>query len=130
MTALLVEARITLSNAAAVMEILCGELASLCKVRSADANARILCFDLGRAHLCTTDNDLLMRVEANDLVACHAIEMLLEGHLAQIDGVRQPTLLWVKAQKEPFAALASYSTAPQVLPAPRIRGLNVKKTPS
>lgn len=83
----LMEARITLPNPGMAVEFLCRELASICNVISADGNTHILRFDASRALLRAAGNDLLLRVEAEDLVACHAIEVVLEGHLAQIDWV-------------------------------------------
>lgn len=126
MTARLVEARIRLANASAIIEVLCRRLAPLCTVISADASTRILSFEAGRALLRTAGNDLLLRVEANDLTTCHAIEVLIEGNLAEIRDVHRTVLLWIPAEKAPFAALTNYSAVARALPAPRFHDEGAK----
>ena len=63
-------------------------------------------FEIGSTILKAIENMLMIRVEAGDLISSYAIKTLIEGHLIEIDDIKQTALLWIPAKVEPFASLA------------------------
>ncbi|MFH1556672.1 MAG: hypothetical protein ABII76_17750 [Pseudomonadota bacterium] len=118
MDAFLAEACIHLSNAPVVIDLVCDRLLGLCTGFSTQGNDRLLTFGMGRAVLRAAGDALLMRVEADDMVACHSIKVSVEGTVAEVAGISQAALLWIAAKKEPFAALAGYAALKREQPAP------------
>ena len=108
MAALLAEACMQMANATTIVDFICDRLVEFCTALPGEEDDRFLTFDMGRAILRASEKALLMRVEADDLVACHSIKMTLEGSIFEIGGITQTALLWIAARKEPFLALSDY----------------------
>lgn len=88
-----------------IVDILCGELAQFGPiVWCGDGYA--VNFEIGSTILKAIENMLMIRVEAGDLISSYAIKTLIEGHLIEIDDIKQTALLWIPAKVEPFASLA------------------------
>jgi len=105
MTAFLAEACIQISNASPLIDFICDRLARLCTMVPDQGRDTILVFEAGRAILRDAQRALLMRVEAENIVACHFIKIALEGNIFETGTIREGAVLWVPGREEPFLAL-------------------------
>ena len=112
-----------MSNASTIIDFICERLVEFCTVSPAAGQDRLLVFDMGRAILRAAEKALLMRVEADDIVACHSIKAALEAHIFEVVGARQTALLWISGQEEPFVALANYAAVAGGEPVPDFRSM-------
>lgn len=102
------EAFITCEDPNSGISMLCKQLASLCSI-APHPDGCILRFYMGRAILRATENMLMIRVEADDLIGSYSIKTVIEGYLVWGHVLAQKTLLWVAAKVEPFASLEDFT---------------------
>ena len=70
-------------------------------------------FDGAKATACLRGTDLLLRVEANELLACEGVQALLLATLAGLVPQRPLGILWVPADKPPFKTILDHLKAPR-----------------
>jgi len=91
-----------------------GSLMELCTSINRSGTDLHLNFEVGSALLRVACNAFLMRVEADDLVGCHSMKVVLEGTAVEIAGLKQSSILWIAANSVPFAALADHPIVPRI----------------
>lgn len=89
-------------------------LMELCTSINRSGTDLLLNFEVGSALLRVACNAFLMRVEADDLVGCHSMKVVLEGTAVEIAGLKQSSILWIAANSVPFAALADHPIVPRI----------------
>lgn len=102
------EARILLPGEVMDIDLLCCKLNNLCTAINNLGQDRILNFEIGRAQIRVLGDQILIRVEADDLLACHSIKVALEGNIAELAALEDSSVLWIATRAEPFEALAEH----------------------
>ncbi|MFS8039517.1 hypothetical protein ACI7BZ_21645 [Xanthobacter sp. AM11] len=88
-----------------IVDILCGQLAQFGSIVLYD-DSYVLNFEVGKAKLKAIENMIMIRVESGDLISSYAIKTLIEGHLVEVDDIKETAILWIPVKVEPFASLA------------------------
>lgn len=114
MRKLIFESSIYVPKGGDVLDQICDRIIDLCTSTSRNETDLCLSFDVGRSIIRAGHGVLLMRVEADDLVGCHSMKVALEGTVVEIFGLKQPSILWIGTNSEPFAALAVHPIRPRI----------------
>lgn len=65
-------------------------------------------FESAFAYLKVEENNLWIRVEAEELTICHGIEILIHSQLSKHISGMPNCLFWIDANEIPFATIVSY----------------------
>ena len=108
------ESRIIVRNGDKYIDRISGSLTEICTSINHRGTDLYLNFEVGIALLRVARNAFLMRVEADDLVGCHSMKVVLEGTVVEFAGLKQSSVLWIAANSVPFAALADHPIVPRI----------------
>lgn len=91
-----------------VAEKVCARSSELCRSIGVTGADKLLDFGDARAILRPTDEGLLFRVEANNVITFYGIRTLLQGSLSAIITVYEEAFEWLPASGVPFGAIRSH----------------------
>ncbi len=99
------EAFVAVAHATCVAEKICTQVRDFCRSTIAEGSDRLLCFEDGCAVIRPTDDGLIFRVSARDLVTFYGIRTLIEGSLWKFASNSERSIEWLPAQGTPFRAI-------------------------
>lgn len=100
------EARILTPDHLISVDRICHALREFCRLAPDQGPECTLNFGVGRALIRASLGQILIRVEADDVLACHSIKVALEGSIAGLANLNQSSVLWIATCAEPFQSLA------------------------
>lgn len=98
------EAFVPLPNAMTVAEEICCRSMIYCRSITTKGADKLLDFGDGRSVLRPSEEGLLLRVEARDLVTYYGIRTVLQGHLFASSSVPDGAIDWHSTGDVPFGA--------------------------
>lgn len=96
------EAFVALEQAPSVVEEFCSQNRNFCLSIITHEADRLLQFEDGHAIIRATDNGLIFRVSARDLVTFYGIRTLVEGSLAKFTSGSVRSIEWLNTKDAPF----------------------------
>lgn len=99
------EAFVALEEASSVVEEFCSQSLSFCLSIIPYETDRLLQFEDGHAAIRITDNGLIFRVSARDLVTFYGIRTVIEGSLAKFTSGSVKSIEWLPTQGAPLCKI-------------------------